>query len=196
MSASNESAPGGSAVSATSQATGVVQAVAPRNVAAPALAGVTEDGSTLTVSDGEWSGAPAPTYTYQWERCQSGHCAVISGATGNSYKLNEGDVGISSAPVTMRALVFASNSSYSGGGSSIAIATSTSVSAKAPNNTSSPTISGTTTDGQQLTVNAGVWSGTAVSSYTYQWQRCNAEGSSCAGISGATGKRMCLVTPT
>ena len=122
---------------------------------------------------------------------------MISGATGNSYKLNEGDVGISSAPVTMRALVFASNSSYSGGGSSIAIATSTSVSAKAPNNTSSPTISGTTTDGQQLTVNAGVWSGTAVSSYTrISGSVVTPKVVAVRASAELPGKRMCLVTPT
>jgi uncharacterized delta-60 repeat protein len=56
----------------------------------------------------------------------------------------------------------------------------------APANTALPAISGTAKDGQTLSASTGTWSGTAPISYTYQWNRCNASGASCVGITGAT----------
>jgi hypothetical protein len=47
-----------------------------------------------------------------------------------------------------------------------------------------PTISGAAGQGQTLTAMAGTWDG-APSAYTYQWQKCDATGSSCAPIPGA-----------
>lgn len=48
-----------------------------------------------------------------------------------------------------------------------------------------PTLGGGTAEGQTLQESHGAWSGSP-GSYTYQWQRCNASGASCAAISGAT----------
>ncbi len=48
-----------------------------------------------------------------------------------------------------------------------------------------PTITGTAMQAQALTVSDGVWSG-APSSYAYQWSRCDAAGTTCADIPGAT----------
>ncbi|RLE21320.1 MAG: hypothetical protein DRJ50_09370, partial [Actinobacteria bacterium] len=50
-----------------------------------------------------------------------------------------------------------------------------------------PSVSGVTKVGKSLTGNAGSWSGTEPISYAYQWLRCDAGGSSCADVSGATG---------
>ena len=55
-----------------------------------------------------------------------------------------------------------------------------------PSNTAPPTISGTPQVGQVLTANAGTWSGSPT--FTYQWQRCDAQGNACAAIAGATAK--------
>jgi hypothetical protein len=55
----------------------------------------------------------------------------------------------------------------------------------APVDTSLPTISGTTVQGQSLTASAGSWSGPNPS-YSYQWQRCNSAGATCSAISGAS----------
>ena len=56
-----------------------------------------------------------------------------------------------------------------------------------PANVDLPTTSGTTRDGQTLTAGAGVWTGSPVIDFTYQWQRCDAAGDNCSDISGATG---------
>ena len=60
-----------------------------------------------------------------------------------------------------------------------------------PANTALPVISGTVTEGQTLAASNGSWSNSPTS-YTYQWQDCNAAGSSCVAISGATGASRTL----
>ena len=55
-----------------------------------------------------------------------------------------------------------------------------------PSNSSSPSISGTTTNGQQLTGSRGTWSGYPTPTYTYQWKRASSAAGSYSNISGAT----------
>lgn len=61
----------------------------------------------------------------------------------------------------------------------------TAASGTPPKNNTPPSISGTAQAGQTLTANKGDWSGTLPIDYSYQWQRCDAAGANCAGISGA-----------
>jgi hypothetical protein len=49
-----------------------------------------------------------------------------------------------------------------------------------------PSVGGTAADGTTLTANPGTWNGTGPLTYTYQWERCDAAGSNCQDISGAT----------
>jgi subtilisin family serine protease len=97
---------------------------APANSSLPAITGIAQSGSTLSASDGSWTGAPT-TYAYQWQRCDfsGGSCGAISGATGSAYVLSPADSGS-----TMRVTVSAANS-Y---GTSSATSAQTTVVASAP----------------------------------------------------------------
>jgi hypothetical protein len=54
-----------------------------------------------------------------------------------------------------------------------------------PANVAAPTITGTAQVGQTLTASPGQWTNSPTAS-TYQWQHCDAGGSACAAIAGAT----------
>jgi hypothetical protein len=61
----------------------------------------------------------------------------------------------------------------------------------APVNTAPPVISGTAAKKQALSATTGAWSGSPTS-YGYQWQDCNAAGSSCSAIAGASAAKYTL----
>jgi alpha-tubulin suppressor-like RCC1 family protein len=151
---------------------------APTSTALPTTSGTTTQGQTLTAAKGSWSNSPT-SYAYQWRRCSSSgaSCSDISSAASSSYILILADVGL-----TIRVVVTASNSYGSASATSSQTAV---VVGLPPANTSLPTISGTTTQGQTLTASNGSWSNSPTS-YTYQWRRCNSSGNGCADISGAS----------
>ena len=45
--------------------------LAPANTVLPAISGTVRPAQTLTVSNGTWTGLPAPTFTYQWSVCNA-----------------------------------------------------------------------------------------------------------------------------
>jgi hypothetical protein len=63
--------------------------------------------------------------------------------------------------------------------------TGTAAVAAAPQNTAPPTITGTPQEGKKLVGHRGTWSGSPTK-YEDHFQRCDADGGSCANISGAT----------
>jgi hypothetical protein len=105
---------------ATSRPTDVVKPAgsAPKNTSPPTVSGNPQEGSTLTVSPGSWSGTPAPHFSYQWQRCvgTGGGCADIAGATTTTYVLVSADVAH-----TLRVNVTATNTN----GSSVATSAET-----------------------------------------------------------------------
>ena len=161
----------------------------PSNTAAPAISGTTTQGQNLTTTNGTWTGSPT-SYTYQWQDCDSSgsSCTNITGATASSYTLTSGDVNH-----TMRAVITATNAGGSNSATSAATALVASTVPAKPSNTAAPAISGTTTQGQNLTTTNGTWTGSPTS-YTYQWQDCDSSGSNCTNITGATASGYTLTS--
>jgi hypothetical protein len=59
----------------------------PNNTARPTISGTPANGVPLQANRGRWTGSPAPTFTYQWLRCnaQAEGCVSIPGATATTY---------------------------------------------------------------------------------------------------------------
>jgi hypothetical protein len=158
---------------------------APTYTYMPTSSGTTPEGQVLNAANGTWTGSPV-SYAYQWQDCNSlgSACVNIAGAKAAAYTLTPGDVGD-----TLRVAVTASNE----GGSASASSAATAVVAAspppppppaAPTNTSLPTVSGTTTEGQVLNAANGSWTGSP-SSFAYRWQDCDTAGANCVNIAGA-----------
>jgi IPT/TIG domain len=83
---------------------------APVDSTPPTIAGDAEQGQTLTVVPGGWSGAPT-SIREQWARCNASGsgCSPIAGATGSSYTLGAADLG-----ATIRVQETAANASGEG----------------------------------------------------------------------------------
>jgi len=145
---------------------------APEELIAPVITGITVTGQTVHASEGTWTGT-SPSYTYEWELCDSagGACSEIEGASSDEYTIPDGDAGH-----TLRVIVTASNSA---GKAQATSEPSTEILGVGPANTEPPSISGTPTAGQTLTAGSGKWSGTEPIVYEYEWLRCNTGGGEC-----------------
>ncbi|HEX2103048.1 MAG TPA: hypothetical protein VHF51_05315 [Solirubrobacteraceae bacterium] len=165
---------------AMSPPAGPVDPEPPASTAAPSITGTARDGEVLTADRGTWTGTPTITYAYQWRRCDASgaRCSDIAGATGSTYRLTAADV-----DGTVRVVVTAANAADSTAATSAASAR---VASTPPVNTGAPTISGAARDGSTLTAERGAWTGTPGISYAYQWRRCDAGGTTCTDIAGAT----------
>lgn len=155
-------------------------AAAPVNTAAPVVSGQPYVGKTLTASKGSWQNSPTG-YTYQWARCddKGNGCGTIDGATASSYVAASADLNH-----TLEVLVTATNAAGTVGPVNSKPTSAISPAMK-PTATAVPTIVGKALVGQQLVAQAGTYTGGAVSSYGYEWQRCDPNNLSCSAISGA-----------
>ena len=141
----------------------------PNNTVAPVISGTNTFGSTLTTTNGTFTGTTPLTYTYQWLRGGS----PISGQTLSTYVIGSSD---SLAAITCE--VKATNS-Y---GFDSEVSNTITVQDFAPINTVAPTVSpiGTQITGALITANVGTWTGVAPITYEYKWTRNG------VAISGAT----------
>jgi hypothetical protein len=132
------------------------------NTVAPVISGNTTLGSTLTTTNGTWTGTATITFGYQWKR----NGTNINGATNSTYVLAVAD---SAASITCE--VTGTNSIGTGN------ATSNTITAGnyAPSNTVAPTLtpSGSQVTGTVITLNNGTWTGASPITYEYRWTRDN-----------------------
>ncbi len=165
-------------IAAEAQAT---SAAAPQSSSQPGISGQPREGRTLTAANGNWANNPT-SFGYQWQQCDGSgaSCNPVSGATSRTYTVAAADV-----DHELRVAVTATNAD--GSASATSPPTTLVSSTSAPVSSSSPTISGTAKVGEELSAQTGNWTG-GVRSYAYQWQRCDANGSSCTAVDGATGR--------
>jgi hypothetical protein len=80
---------------------------APSNTSPPTVTGAAEQGQTVTVKEGEWSGSPT-SFGEQWALCKAAGspCTAIAGATTANFAVPASDVGS-----TIRVQVSATNAS-------------------------------------------------------------------------------------
>ena len=159
---------------------GAVTQAAPTNTAEPRISGSAIVGSTLTASQGTWTGSPT-SYAYQWVRCPRGgglpsgaDCAAIGGATTTKYVVATADV-----DHRLRVRVTASNADGSKTVASNATALVRAADAGRPVNVQAPTLSGTAAQGQTLHVTPGTWNGQQPIAFTFNWLRCDTGGNNC-----------------
>jgi hypothetical protein len=166
--------------------------VPPDNVTEPSISGQAIEGRTLTANPGTWSGSTPMSFAYRWLRCPTdggapdgSNCLTIGGATSNTYRLRDNDVGI-----RIRVRVTATNAD----GTDTATSNPTAIvqGSSRPNNLTPPSITGDPVLGGTLTADPGFWSGTQPITFAYQWRSCNRQGGSCENIAGATARTYSL----
>jgi hypothetical protein len=145
------------AVQATSASVAVPGSV-PEDTGQPSVSGTPAVGSTLTCAPGAWTGAPEPTYTYQW--LVQGE--EIAGATAQTFSVQSADRGF-----VLSCRVTASNRE----GSASAPSKGVHVPGARPEYLEQPSVSGNAGVGQTLTCVKGVWNGKPPPEFKYQWLR-------------------------
>ncbi|MCZ4497165.1 MAG: hypothetical protein JWM25_1750, partial [Thermoleophilia bacterium] len=162
----------------------VLAADPPVSTQLPTVSAAPERTVASLSTTGNWTGSAPMTFTRIWQRCATtdrSSCQSITAATNVSYVPTDLDLGS-----YLRVVVTATNGAgpEAAGVATSAMSTNVVVEGTAPSTTGTPGVSGSHLVGAVLTANPGVWTGTGSITYSYQWQRCNAEGTVCSNISG------------
>jgi len=158
VTAINDEAPGG--VSADSNGVYIPGSPPEPPVGGPAISGEPAVGLPLTCSPGAWTGAPAPTFKFQWLLNNS----PIPSAINPTFTVGSADRGF-----MLSCRVTGTNSEAPGGVS--ATSKGIHVLGMPPKAEELPFVSGTGAVGLTLTCQRGIWSGKPPPSFTYQWFR-------------------------
>ncbi len=150
---------------------------APVNTAQPFISGTAEVGQTLTADPGRWTGEPDPTFTFQWWRCEAdGSACTDIGSDLSTYTLKPDDY-----LKVIEVSVTASNGLEPD--ATVASQRTVEIVGLAPLNGDSPenrpSVSGVARAGRTLTADPGAWSGVPAPTFSFQWWRCEADGSAC-----------------
>ncbi len=140
--------------------------------------------------------ANSPTLYYQWSKCTDTGilCNPVAGATSKTYlPVYPDDIG-STFRVTVKGMNADGSLTSAPSPATPVIADQT----VAPVNTVLPTITGVAGTGHTLTAHSSRstdWSQGVSGALTYQWQKCDASGLSCADIPDATNSTYTPVAP-
>lgn len=154
--------------------------VPPANTAAPVISGRPFARTLLTTTDGDWTGIPAPTFTYQWQACDASAtssqtqpvaCSDIAGADESSFTPGDDEIGD---------YILVRVTAHNIAGNVATWSASTAVIESGPVNKIAPVVTvvdGTATGlplvGGSVTTTGGTWLGRPVPTKEYQWMRCD-----------------------
>jgi hypothetical protein len=173
------------ALAKTGRSAGLPTAPAPKEpvaAVAPAILGRGALHEPLHVDVGRWTSAEPVAFTFQWQRCAQpvGDCVAIRGAdapdfTPEAFNARPGDL--------LRVVVSAWTAS---GGTTVVSPPTRPVEGTRPEAVRPAAIHGDPRDGGRVAATAGEWASLEPFTLEFQWQRCAADGASCADIAGAT----------
>lgn len=147
-------------------------------VDAPGDTSLPQSGDTVRPKNWKFNPAANPnTLKYQWSRCSGAVCTEIPGATGLTYVLTDADVGSKLCVSVIGSNDYGSTALECGGQTNFILS-------EDPKQLTPATVKGPAYVGDTLVSTVGSWK-TSTTTFTRQWQRCDADGSSCAGIDGA-----------
>lgn len=151
-----------------------------RSTAPPRITGGSGIGVAATVDNGGWGGKPA-SFAYAWQRCNPNGraCVPIDGATTAGYTPETADVGHALVAIVTATAATGTQAAWS-------TATGPVKGPPGPALSAAPVVSGTVQQGRKLSAAAGTWTGSGPIAYSYQWYRCDAAGSHCSSVHGAT----------
>jgi len=151
--------------STTSTETATVVTAAFTTTTVPTITGTKSVASTLTANVSGWSPTPDDAYTYQWHRTIASVTTDIDGATESTYELTSDDFA-----ATISVTVEGAKAGYTP--TSRTSARTAAITAASFAEVGTPTISGSLSIDDVLTVDPGSWT-PSPESFTYQWKRNN-----------------------